>query len=112
MGDTPKRIQLSRRKGSRMPPNTKKVDRSTDWGNPYWTASEFRPFAERMAKVHPDWLDHLRGKNLACWCHLCDRHAAGRPLTETCPECDPCHVDVYGELLYVARPQDKDEGHG
>src|SRR5690606_7826441 len=29
------RVQLSRRKGWRMPPNTVKVDRSTRWGNPY-----------------------------------------------------------------------------
>ena len=31
----PKRIQLSRKKGWRMPPNTVKVDRSTKWGNPF-----------------------------------------------------------------------------
>jgi hypothetical protein len=31
----PERIQLSRAKGWRMPPNTVKVDRSTKWGNPY-----------------------------------------------------------------------------
>ena len=31
----PKRIQLRRRKGWRMPPNTKKVDRTTKWGNPF-----------------------------------------------------------------------------
>ena len=31
----PKRIQLSRAKGWRMPANTVKVDRSTKWGNPF-----------------------------------------------------------------------------
>ena len=31
----PLRIQLSRRKGWRMPPNTVKVDRTTKWGNPF-----------------------------------------------------------------------------
>lgn len=31
----PKRIQLSRQKGWKMPPNTLKVDRSTRWGNPF-----------------------------------------------------------------------------
>src|SRR5690606_13010392 len=31
----PTRIQLSRRKGWRMPPDTVKVDRSTRWGNPF-----------------------------------------------------------------------------
>ena len=42
----PERIQLSRAKGWRMPPNTVKVDRTTRWGNPFnlkasdhcWTA--------------------------------------------------------------------------
>ena len=31
----PKRVQLSRRHGWRMPPNTLKVDRTTRFGNPY-----------------------------------------------------------------------------
>lgn len=31
----PERIQLRRKKGWRMPPNTVKVDRSTKWGNPF-----------------------------------------------------------------------------
>lgn len=30
----PERVQLSRRKGWRMPPNTVKVARPTRWGNP------------------------------------------------------------------------------
>lgn len=32
---SPQRIQLSRKKGWRMPENTVKVDRTTKWGNPY-----------------------------------------------------------------------------
>lgn len=35
----PTRVQLSRAKGWRMPPNTVKVDRSTRWGNP-WTPGD------------------------------------------------------------------------
>ena len=31
----PVRVQLSRAKGWKMPPNTVKVDRSTRWGNPF-----------------------------------------------------------------------------
>jgi hypothetical protein len=31
----PCRIQLSRKRGWRMPPNTVKVDRTTKWGNPF-----------------------------------------------------------------------------
>jgi hypothetical protein len=103
----PQRIQLSRRKGWRMPANTVKVDRSTRWGNPFvigvhGTRAEcvnlfrylcagylcltngngdaqkaFMAYAKRNR-----W--RLRGKNLACWC----------PLNA------PCHADV---LLEVAK---------
>lgn len=31
----PKRIQLSHQKGWRMPPGAKKVDRTSQWGNPF-----------------------------------------------------------------------------
>lgn len=104
MPDQPSRVQLSRRKGWRMPPNTVKVDRSTMWGNPWrvgehgvGTAAEaVRLFRVRLpggmlsAQPHPEsrmgkianGLDQLRGKNLACWCKLGD----------------PCHADVLLEL--------------
>lgn len=36
----------------------------------------------------------LRGRDLACWCPLCERHANGRPLSEPCADCEPCHADV------------------
>jgi hypothetical protein len=89
---SPIRIQLSRAKGWRMPPNTVKVDRSTHWGNRYrvgdgevqtWlgpavieTAADavaaFRADLEWKRGVDPDgferWIAPLRGKNLACWC--------------------------------------------
>lgn len=92
----PERIQLSRRKGWRMPPNTVKVDRSTKWGNPFT-----RAIAEKCGTcgcnlclvVRFEWelsdqgksliREHLRGKNLACWC----------PLNKA------CHADI---LLQIA----------
>lgn len=107
----PQRIQLSRKKGWRMPPNTVKVDRSTKFGNPftpdaYWDAGysgsrevairhcvdAFRALATGRAHwAHgipqaplPD-ISALRGKNLACWC---------KPG-------EPCHADV---LLELANP--------
>jgi hypothetical protein len=100
---TPMRVQLSRRKGWRMPPNTVKVDRSTRWGNP-WTPDAFAdPVEEYRASI--GWSDmvpsageimhHLRGKNLACWC---------RPGS-------PCHADVLLEIanapicVAVAQPR-------
>lgn len=106
----PVRIQLSRRKGWRMPPNTVKVARSTKWGNPFIVGidgtrakcvSLFRvmlegglvlrrcpecPDAQLRYMVHARQnLQRLRGRNLACWC----------PLDA------PCHAAV---LLEIANP--------
>ncbi len=108
----PERIQLSRRKGWRLPPNTVKVDRSTRWGNPFRVETGctarmavrlFQKLLERpeLAAHHqlfvftPDRLRlDLGGKNLACWC----------PLDQ------PCHADV---LLDVAnrRAEPQRESH-
>lgn len=97
----PVRIQLSRAKGWRMPPNTVKVDRTTRFGNPFRLAVPGRTRFQ-AANAFEQWmtidtctagmaerrnalraaLPELRGKNLACWC----------PLNE------PCHADVLLEL--------------
>lgn len=111
---TPTRIQLSRRKGWRMPPNTVKVDRSTKWGNPcivgvhgtradcvlWFKAAMHGAIVLGHHNKDGTWLSdqliaylkmarrdrrHLRGKNLACWC----------------PIGAPCHADV---LLEMANP--------
>lgn len=91
----PFRVQLSRAKGWRMPPNTVKVDRTTRYGNDFIMAHEgtrqlaidsFRNVAEGNAEV--GFYEPLRGKNLACWCSL-DK---------------PCHADV---LLDLANRSDK-----
>ena len=100
----PERIQLSRRKGWRMPPNTVKVDRTTKWGNPFRVGAtrertrdycadlfEFmcggyicmcddpEPDEQRAyLKMAKRDIKQLRGKNLACWCKVGD----------------PCHADV------------------
>lgn len=99
---TPRRIQLSRAKGWRMPENTVRVDRATAWGNPFKvgrdgdarrcvelvahtlagvlpvlpspTVEELRAYREHVLANVSD----LRGKNLACWC---------KPGA-------PCHADV------------------
>lgn len=95
----PRRVQLSRQKGWRMPENTVKVDRTTKWGNPFVVSkyntpekavAQFKRAIADYADVEL-WLDfnperdpqrELRGKNLACWC----------PLDK------PCHADVLLEL--------------
>jgi hypothetical protein len=99
-----------------MPENTVKVDRSTKWGNPHdWR--EWREQWNAFLPAHPDdaeisrddWcrgmavqafeedlrsgqltmpIDELRGKNLACWCHI-----GGWPKS--------CHADVLIELANV-----------
>lgn len=43
--------------------------------------------------------EELAGHDLVCWCQLCERHKDGRPWTEKCDDCMPCHGDV---LLRVA----------
>lgn len=88
----PVRVQLSRKRGWRMPENTVKVDRSTFWGNPFHghgtvtsdPVSSFRRYLERgdPEVVEARFLAPLRGKNLACWC----------PLDQ------PCHADVLLEI--------------
>jgi hypothetical protein len=101
----PRRIQLSRRKGWRMPENTVKVDRSTPWGNPFvvgqpggvysakvvsrrhaWQLySSVAPFNEKLVDAARK---ELRGKNLACWCPL--------PTEPYEPDC--CHAAVLLKL--------------
>lgn len=108
----PVRVKLSRERGWRMPPNTVKVDRSSRWGNHIvvggergighrpWTAedavAQFRAEMEAaISQDRPDGstaldLTPLRGKNLACWCHL-DA---------------PCHADVLLDLANHTAPQE------
>lgn len=110
----PQRIQLSRKRGWRMPPNTLKVDRSTPWGNPFvvgphgtagecvylftWLASGAICLSSGNVDRQGAWLEKwkseakrgfpsLRGKNLACWCRI------GAP----------CHADAM--LLVVNQPR-------
>lgn len=96
----PQRIQLSRRKGWKMPPNTIKVDRSTKWGNPFvvgrhGTRAECVDLFTKMlggficlscgdpdeqiayCKMAARDRAQLKGKNLACWC-----------------DAGPCHADI------------------
>jgi len=123
----PRRIQLKRTKGYRMPPNSCSVARPSKYSNPMrgdkaacvaWFRHAISKFpvpsviisewialggnaavlialAGRVKSVLAD----LRGKNLGCFCRLCERHKDGLPLGTTCNECEPCHVDP---LLEVA----------
>ena len=93
----PKRVQLKRTNGWRMPPNCVKVTRPGPWGNPfkvggknkdalepYQAVNLFECYAKNRLNVEPTWLEPLRGKDLACWC--------------SADGCNPCHADVLLEL--------------
>ena len=102
----PQRIQLSRRKGWRMPENTVSVARPGRWGNPFkvgnfienvktedraGAVAAFREMLTIDERNYPDTgaiRAALRGKNLACWC----------PLDQ------PCHADVLLELANTEVP--------
>lgn len=91
--NTPIRIQLSRKKGWRKPPNTIVVARPSKWGNPFIVGKHgtrqqcCRLFyllltghlcisvdlaciaSQKKLIAHArNHLRDLRGKNLACWC--------------------------------------------
>lgn len=89
----PKRIQLSRNAGWRMPPNTVKVSRPSKWENPFKIGKDCDT-AEGSVKMYKDAIEcglsivpslkeimELRGKNLACWCAN-----------------SPCHADILLEI--------------
>jgi hypothetical protein len=107
MGETmkPVRVQLSRKAGWRMPPNTIKVTRPGKWGNPFKVGDRIRSDSDQpiavcfsqaeaveafrqllaqpaMEGFREDIRSGLRGKNLACWCRLGEA----------------CHADVLLEL--------------
>ena len=85
-----------------MPPNAKKVDRSTRWGNPFAVGMPGIPDVATAVARFRDAMEHggfgdatldrqfardhiraeLVGKDLACWC----------PLD------GPCHADVLLEI--------------
>ena len=87
---SPRRIQLSRKAGWKIPQNTVVVSRPSKWGNPFTLKNNPRAIAVmrydtlvsgNSASDFPCIADiqrELRGKNLACWC----------PLDQT------CHADV------------------
>jgi len=82
----PKRVQLRRSKGWRLPADAVKVSRPGKWGNPFSVEQYDR---EMAIQKYESWLDQqlergelslmeLRGRDLACWCSLDER----------------CHADV------------------
>lgn len=117
----PIRIQLSRKKGWRMPPNTVKVSRPGRWGNPFYI-SPWRDaktcvalFRDAMTTGwNPKTSEHLPD----AWCgygewvewhqrmgievlHNAISELRGKNLACWCKPGEPCHADV---LLELANP--------
>lgn len=110
MSDTPQRLQLSRKKGFKLPENTVVVSRPSKWGNPFTIGARLLMLTgkergeivldrARAVQMHRDLAlakgpageefraqirRELKGKNLACWCPLTDEQ--GQPVA--------CHADV------------------
>jgi hypothetical protein len=77
------RVQFSRRKGWKMPPDTVYVGRPSPWGNYERDLEAYRRYAAERAARDPDWLKPLINKNLACWC----------------PPGQPCHSEILLDLV-------------
>jgi hypothetical protein len=110
-----------------MPSNTVSVTRPGPFGNPFvvgeqcdraqikrwgWkfahpefvcedAATAMRRFRGCLFKdeaIHGHVQEKLRGKNLACFCELCTRHADGKPFDVECADCAPCHAEPLGMI--------------
>lgn len=97
----PRRFQLRRTKGWKMPPNTANVARPGKYGNHHRIGfcqvcgvehtrgeaiAEFRSEIEASPELQRKIREHLAGKNVACWCHLNEA----------------CHGDVLLEVANAA----------
>ena len=98
-GRAPRRIQLSRCRGWRLPANGRSVAHPTRWANPFRPSrrsaaanaeavEQYRAHLER----HPDLVEQARavlvGHDLACWC----------------PPDVACHADVLLEVVGRQQP--------
>lgn len=90
---TPRRIQIQRIAGWRLPDGAVIVDRRSRYGNPFRVSNDcpqaravemFRDWISRPAQAHlvARARRELRGRDLACWCGLDE----------------PCHADVWLEV--------------
>lgn len=121
----PIRVQLSRKKGWRMPPNTVKVCRPTKWGNPFsvdvfgrdvairlyremvtgcWGPGFLTTVALTLAAVelHDQWRERftrLYGGRRHHPREAAREELLGKNIACWCPLDQPCHADV---LLKIA----------
>ena len=90
------------------------IGRGSIWGNPFkvgaispygtqeadhrHAVAIYLGFAFQQERLVAAAKAELRGKNLACFCKVCDLHQDGRPLGSHCPYCEPCHADILLEI--------------
>lgn len=102
----PKRVQLRRSAGWRMPPNTVKADRGTRWGNPFHThADGVRMTNEVAVALLRDlvaktggYVATVRGKSVLTTIGDIERGLRGKDVACWCSLDKPCHVDLLIEL--------------
>jgi len=120
MVERPVRVQLSRKKGWRMPPNTVSVARPGRFGNPFPVVEGIRDArqAVRMFRMVVEGKPSLRrhyilritrgnnGKGEAAVSALVEGIPAlrGKNLACWCPLDQPCHADVLIELANPDAP--------
>jgi len=106
----PKRVQLKRTKGWRMPPNTVKVDRTSQWGNPF-VIGERSPGKDKLGagtppelcgvpiRDRPHAIDLFRKwisseSSVAQTWKSSIHTLRGKNLACWCPPGEPCHADI------------------
>jgi hypothetical protein len=91
----PQRIQLSRKKGWRLPPGVVVVARPTRWGNPFRAVAP-NPESRAVAVArYRKWVFSGAGKATRAAAREC---LAGRDLACWCPIGGPCHADALMEI--------------
>lgn len=99
-----------------MPKGAIYVGRPTKWGNPFVHGGPdlcVRLYRQSIGNNLWTWANEydiqkeLRGKDLACWCRLCEKHKDGKPWDESCTACAPCHADVLLEISNSGECDDK-----
>lgn len=98
----PRRIQLSRAPGWKLPEGAVSVARPHRWGNPFSIGDPGVPTRQEAVRRFRQWivaamadpevardLEALRGRRLACWCRLAEA----------------CHADVLIELANASHEE-------
>lgn len=84
------RIQLSRKKGFKLPEGAVKIDRSTKWGNPYIIGVD---------GTREEVVEKFRNDTLLIAANIRRNFAGVKYVACWCKENEICHGDVYCEIV-------------